>query len=598
MSKIYKEPSLKFLKHIFFLPKVKKLKLNSKKRTGIIGVPDNRSTPPFISSLRHRHQHQHQHPSFYSNIPSLHRKDTSVSASLSTQKMSYGTSSLEPNYLKKRSGSISASFSIPKSPFVHYGAGNSGRGVRVSGGAAALLGASGRRPSSGGKPQVELSFAAQMKLLIKGADEAPKYMNILLFAALLSFPAVQWDWGPGFVFTTAFIALVPLAAILGDLTDDLACSLGDTWGAFLNVTFGNATEVIICVVAIQHNLFSIIKASMLGSILGNMLLVLGSAFIIAGTGFTFNRTGVSIYSSLLLMSCFALIIPTALAHLPSVVQGGRTVPFYLGAGNEHIVLKVSRYLSLICCACYFVFVYYQSANRHHFEDVGSDEELGKMERSHLIGGDEASGEDEEEEEEPQFSPSFAIAALAGVTILVSIESEFVVQTLEPFAVTSGISQPFIAVILLPIVGNVCEHASAIMMASRGKIDVAIGVAVGSSIQIAVFVIPVLVLISWALNGENPDALNSGPGALDLNFHPFQTVLLLVSVLVVNAVINVEMGTWITGLFLLLTYTVCPLYNGEGKGVGRNGHSFYAASNSNSAHYRRFVHGHCGICGQP
>eukprot|EP01063_Lacrimia_lanifica_P012101 TRINITY_DN1870_c1_g1_i3.p1 TRINITY_DN1870_c1_g1~~TRINITY_DN1870_c1_g1_i3.p1 ORF type:complete len:517 (+),score=205.66 TRINITY_DN1870_c1_g1_i3:224-1552(+) len=424
-----------------------------------------------------------------------------------------------------------------------------------------------------GKPVREASYWEQLRVLLVGEKGEPKLLNTLLISVVLSLPAAMY-WSPAAAFWFGFFALIPLAAILGDLTDDLACSLGDTWGALLNVTFGNATEVIICVVAIQHNMFDVIKSSMLGSILGNMLLVLGSAFLVAGNEFSFNRKGIPVYSSLLLVACFALIIPTALAHLPSAT-GKNAVPgepFYKGDNGEYVILLVSRFLSIVCVFCYMVFLYYQAVNKHHFEDVDVEGGYETGEAQHLLQGhtdkevvsegegeDDDDDDDDDDDEEPVFSVPFAVTALAIVTVIISIESEVVVGALEPFAVSSGISRGFIAVILLPIVGNVCEHASAIMMAYRGKMDVAIGVAVGSSIQIAVFVIPLLVLVSWVYNGENPEVSHNGdPGALDLNFHPFGTVLMLVSVLVVNAATNVEVGTWITGLFLIMTYVMIAM----------------------------------------
>eukprot|EP00659_Diplonema_papillatum_P001407 gene1407-2164_t len=299
-------------------------------------------------------------------------------------------------------------------------------------------------------------------------------------------------------------------------------------------------------------MFDVIKASMLGSILGNMLLVLGTSFIAAGGKATFNRTGINIYSSLLLLSSFAFLIPTALAY----VADENNKLLYSTVEGEHVILTVSRYSSILLVSSYFVFVYYQSSNKHHFEAAPKSAEYAyPMEKSKLLGDDEdpAGDESDDEDDEPMFDPLFAVFALAAVTVLIAFESELVVGALEPFAKTSGISKPFISLVLIPIVGNVCEHASAIMMAMRNKMDIAIGVAVGSSIQIASFVIPFLVLLSWALNGENPEPLATGPAALDLNFRPFCTVMLVVSVLVVNTVVNVERGTWITGLFLLHTY---------------------------------------------
>eukprot|EP01064_Diplonema_japonicum_P001584 TRINITY_DN11042_c1_g1_i1.p1 TRINITY_DN11042_c1_g1~~TRINITY_DN11042_c1_g1_i1.p1 ORF type:complete len:482 (+),score=38.70 TRINITY_DN11042_c1_g1_i1:58-1503(+) len=466
----------------------------------------------------------------------------------------YGTNggsggTTHPPPLKRRH---SSTLGLPKSSFVHYGT-NSGKHLRSGGGGGAAT-ESARKIMETSR---EETWWQQTKTLVFGdSSEGIRLLNTLLLAMLLSFPVYIFFDSPGWNFFLGFTALIPLAAILGDLTDDLACSLGDTWGALLNVTFGNATEVIICIAAIRLNLFDIIKASMLGSILGNMLLVLGSAFLAAGydrKDFRFNRTGVSIYSSLLLLAVFALIIPTALAHLPTI---NSSLPFYKQQDGEHTVLLVSRCLSIIMVVCYCIFLYYQAVNKEHFEEGDEKPVLRKVvdeEAMKLV-----ENESDDEEEDPLFTVSFAVTALAVCTVLISIESDIVVGALEPFAKSSGISRAFIAVILLPIVGNVCEHASAIIMAFRGKMDVAIGVAVGSSIQIATFVIPLLVVISWGLNGENPPPINGKPGALDLNFHPFCTVLILVAVLVVNTVINVEYGTWITGLFLCATYTMAAV----------------------------------------
>ena len=443
----------------------------------------------------------------------------------------------EPPPLGRKPSSVT----LPKSPFVRS------FGSQVVHSAAQKFKKGIKTPDS--IKSTKKSFISQLTTLVIGSDEELKMINVLLLAIVLSGWAVYFST-PAINFLLGFLALIPLAALLGELTEDLAVSLGDTWGALINVTFGNATEVIICMVAIQHQMFDIIKASMLGSILGNMLLVLGTAFMAAGYkgAFTFNKTGVAIYSGLLLLSCFALIIPTALSHLPKIGQ----VAFYETSKGEYTILLVSRCISVLMVSIYCIFVYYQSANKHHFEDCLEEGEGIRLVTSY--------DEDDEDCEEPQFDVNFSVTMLAITTIIISIESEIVVQALEPTAQESGISKAFIAVVLLPIVGNVCEHASAITMAVRGKMDVAIGVAVGSSIQIVTFVIPLLVLISWAWNGENPAPRAGGkPGALDLNFHPFCTVLMLVSVLVVNAAVNTE-GTWITGLFLLSTYTVCVYYD--------------------------------------
>ena len=476
----------------------------------------------------------------------------------------YGTAAARlssgDNITSLRKGSTSGSFAFPRSSFTHFGSSGGAR-EKFKGAAKEIA----RRLR---EEQLEAlrkkSVFEQVWELIVGGEDGYKLLN-LLFVFMFASPLAVYAESPAMSFTFGFFSLIPLAAVLGELTEDLSLSLGPTLGAMLNVTFGNATELIICIVAIQHSMFDIIKASMLGSILGNMLLVLGSAFVAAGCGgkgFGYNRHAQPIYSSLLLKAGFSLSIPTCLAHLPSAKKGTQMVPFYQGEGNEYIVLKVSRWVSIVCVITYFIFQYYSFTHKEHFEALSRDEEMGLMKKA-KAGAPEDEEEyeevEEEEEEKQLYSTTFGVVMLALVTIVISLESEVVVNNLENFAVKSGISKPFIAVILLPIVGNVCEHASAIMMAYKRKMDIAINIAVGSSIQIAVLVIPALVLISWYVNGENPPFLPNGqPGALDLNFHPFCAMIMLLSVLVVNAVINTEEGQWITGLFLLLTYTVCSI----------------------------------------
>lgn len=302
--------------------------------------------------------------------------------------------------------------------------------------------------------------------------------------------------------------------------------------------------------ALNEGLFGIIKQSMLGSVIGNMLLVLGSALIARSfykppgeeegnsqVTYTFVPKGQSknflhglgLYASLLLLAAFGLVVPTVFAQLhiePDKVPDAAHTTHH--PANQ-TVLSLSHGVSLIMCSAYALFVYFQFKHSHIFSEEDSDEEATLW-------------------------PSFAIAGLGCITVLIAFMSEFLVDAIEPAARAMGMSQAFIAVILLPIFGNACEHSTAIVAAYHGKMDVSIGIAIGSSIQIAGFVVPFLVLVSWAWQGTR-DNLDGSAGALDLNFHPLSVIFMIVSIVIVNTIVYNAGSNWLEGAALIFTYTI-------------------------------------------
>ena len=342
-------------------------------------------------------------------------------------------------------------------------------------------------------------------------------LNVLLVFIPFAFLSHAFGWSNVAVFFLNFVIIIPLAAMLGDFTEDLAMRSNEAIGALINVTFGNATEMIISVFALRAGLFDIIKQSLIGSVLGNMLLVLGCSFLAGGvkrSQATFNTTAANVYCSLLLLSVMSFIIPTAFVQLHT---------------NAVDILHVSRQISVVTFLTYVAYITFQLVTHKNLFD--GDE------------GDKPKAEDEEEEdEEPQFSFWFAFVGMGVATVLLSLGSDYIIGSIEGAAREWGVSKHFMSVILLPIVGNAAEHATAVTQGYKGHMDIALGVAIGSSIQISSFVVPFMVLVAWAMGLP-----------LDMNFHPFSTAILFASVVTTNSLVMDGKSHWLEGLMLLSAY---------------------------------------------
>lgn len=325
------------------------------------------------------------------------------------------------------------------------------------------------------------------------------------------------------VFSFALLGIAPLAERLGYATEQLAFYTGPTLGGLLNATFGNATEMIISIYALKSDMIRVVQQSLLGSILSNMLLVLGCAFFTGGIVHynklqVFNKAAAVVNSGLLLMAVMGILFPAVLHFTHSEVHLGKSV------------LSLSRFSSCIMLVAYASYLYFQLRSQHNFY-TPVDQEVDTSENS-------------DEEEELELTQSEAIIWLAILTVWVSVLSGYLVDAIEGASESLNMSVAFISVILLPIVGNAAEHASAIMFAVKDKLDITIGVAVGSSTQISMFVIPFCVVVGWCMGKE-----------MDLNFQLFETATLFITVLVVAFMMQEGTSNYFKGLMLILCYLI-------------------------------------------
>ena len=340
-------------------------------------------------------------------------------------------------------------------------------------------------------------------------------LNILLVFIPFAMVSHTFDMGDGPTFTLSLLALCPLAERLGYVTEEMAKHTNATIGGLLNATFGNLTEMIVSVFALQAGLLRVVQLSLLGSVLSNMLLVLGCAFFAGGVHFkeqTFNQAGVMTNSALLCLGVMGLSLPSTLHATQTELAG--TV-------SE---LSLSRYSSCLLLLMYIVFLYFQLVSHKEYFEEDDD--------------------DDDDDDEAELGFWEAIAYMAGITVFISLLSDYIVDTIEGAAKGWGCPVAFISVIVLPIVGNAAEHASAVMFAMKNKMDISLGVAVGSATQITLFVIPFCVLVGWSMDMP-----------LDLNFHVFETMSMVLTVLTVTFVISDGRSNWLKGLVLTLAYFI-------------------------------------------
>nr|POE47245.1 vacuolar calcium ion transporter [Quercus suber] len=355
------------------------------------------------------------------------------------------------------------------------------------------------------------------------------YVNVLLVFVPVGIVLGALGMNPTAVFVVNFLAIVPLAALLSFATEELSVKLGQTIGGLMNATFGNAVELIVSIVALQKGEIRIVQSSMLGSILSNILLVLGCCFIASGVRreqSTFNGTVASTMSSLMAVSATCLIIPATL--YASLSKSA--------ASAEGNVLILSRGTAVIMLVLYCLYLYFQLYSHAKLFDAEAQAE-----------GGEGEGQSAEPKEPEVLGPVAASIALVLVTVLVAICAEYLVDSIDSIVQTSGISKTFIGLILLPIVGNAAEHVTACVVAYKDKMDLAIGVAIGSSLQIALFVTPALVILGWIMGQE-----------MTLHFQGFETVVFFLSVLVVNYLIQDGKSNYLEGAMCIGTYIIIAL----------------------------------------
>lgn len=343
-----------------------------------------------------------------------------------------------------------------------------------------------------------------------------KPLTILLLAFLLAIVAEWQHWGMIYVFVLSALGVVPLAGLIGESTEVLAVYTGPKIGGLLNATLGNAAELIITLIAINAGLLELVKASITGSILGNLLLVMGIAMMAGGlkNGLqSFDRRQISNHSILLLLSVVALIIPSL---------------FYPAIGNpESIKVEAMSIGVAIVMIVLYVLGLIFSLKGARSPIVPSAEQM-----SHNA---------------PHWSKTKAIIVLGAATLGVVIASELLVGAVETVVDQFGISEFFLGIILIPIVGNVAEHLVAVTVAYRNQMELSVEIAVSSSLQIALFVAPLLVFVSLAMG--NP---------LTLVFNTFELIALTAAILI-TALVSIDgESNWLEGAALLAVYIILAI----------------------------------------
>jgi len=321
---------------------------------------------------------------------------------------------------------------------------------------------------------------------------------------------------PVAVFGAAALALIPLASVLGDATEELSGHVGPALGGFLNATLGNATELIIAFLALRSGHVQVVKASLTGSIIGNLLLVLGLAVLLGGMGRakqTFNRTAIGASTSMLFLAVVALVMPAIfdLAVFGRLEESGATIE-RLSLWTAAVLL-ISYFASLI-----FTFRTHQDVFR------------GESHRA------------------PTIRASTSVVILTAATALIALASEILVGQIEAVTRALGCTELFVGLVIVATVGNAAEHSTAVMMARKDKMDLALNIAVGSSTQIALFVAPLLVVASQFM-----------PAAMSLVFHPLEIAAVIFSVGVVTLVSQDGETNWFEGLQLLSVYVILGVF---------------------------------------
>jgi Ca2+:H+ antiporter len=337
-------------------------------------------------------------------------------------------------------------------------------------------------------------------------------------AAPVSWGLAVTSPGSSSIFLTAAIALVPLAGLIGLGTEQLARRSGPAWGGFLNATFGNAAELIIALVALRSGHVALVKASITGSIVGNLLLVLGLSFFVGGLGRRsqkFHRTAATNTSAMLFLAVVALVMP---AVFDLALFGNLQA-------RPPAIDRLSFWSAIILIIAYGGSLTYAfTAHRDLFRSPAE----------HAQG-------------EPTLPTWAAVGILAAGTLLTTVQAELLVGTIEPALVRFGFTELFVGVIVIALIGNAAEHYSAVTAARRDEMTLAVEIAVGSSAQIALFVAPALVLYSFAIGRP-----------MSLLFNAFEITAIALSVLAASMVVTDGESNWVEGLQLLSVYLILAL----------------------------------------
>lgn len=315
------------------------------------------------------------------------------------------------------------------------------------------------------------------------------------------------------LFILSVLAIVPLAAMLSHATESVAAKTGDAVGGLLNATLGNLTELVIALAALQAGEYTLVKASIAGAIVTNSLFMLGASFFLGGIKYhvqEYNRIGARLQAGLLFLATVAMLVP-------SIVSKGN--PAALGG----FIGKLSVGLAILLLAAYALGLLFSL--KTHPEMFASATQA--------------------EENEVLWPIGLALATLACVTVLVALVSEVFVASVQQAAEAFGMTQAFVGFIIVALVGAAAEMASAFSAARKNRLDLSVGIALGSAAQIALFVAPVLVLLSYVM----------GPTPMDLEFWPGVVVMIFIATMTASLVTNSGRSTWFVGVLIIMVYLI-------------------------------------------
>ncbi len=381
------------------------------------------------------------------------------------------------------------------------------------------------------------------------------FVTLLVFVPLSV--AARWlQWGELTIFITAALAILPLAGWIGEATEEIAVDLGPSWGGLLNATFGNATELIVAFFALKAGLIDVVKASIVGSVISNLLLVMGLSMLLGGLKYkeqTFQPLIARVNASTMNLAIIAILVPTTVGLTADTIKNST-------------LQTLSDAVAVVLIVVYGLSLLFSMKTHSYLLNVGMvDYEIAAASLPDAASQQEFSspslGNAPEQKEGDIFpvpnttasldhEPKrlwFWVGVLLAATVAIAVESELLVASLEVATQQLGLTELFTGVILLPIFGNAAEHASAITVAVKNKMDLSVSVAMGSSLQIALFVAPVLVLAGWYL--EQP---------MDLYFGALELVAVAMAVLIANSISGDGRSNWLEGVLLIAAYAILGL----------------------------------------
>ncbi len=338
-----------------------------------------------------------------------------------------------------------------------------------------------------------------------------KILRYFLIFVPISLVADLMHLSQTLMFALSALAIIPLAGLMGEATEEISFYSGPRIGGFLNGTFGNATELIIAFFAMRAGLFEVVKASIAGSVIGNILLVLGASMLVGGLKYKtqrFNQKIIDVSASMLLFAVIGLTVPAIFTH---TVAPSMLTTRYEGLS---VVIAVIMFLIYILS---LVFSFYTHKDLYSV--------------------------DHQQESQVKWTLKKAVLVLTAATVLIGIESEIFTGAVEPMTKSVGLSEFFVGIVLVPIIGNAAEHSTAILMAAKNRMDVATEIALGSSLQMILFVTPVIIFLSLLFS------------PMSIVFNEFELIALVFSVLIANRVASDGESNWLEGVQLIAVYIV-------------------------------------------